>query len=278
MPVPKGGGEIGRPKPGKLEIEVVTKFMKHDRTSDDIRREKYPHLVKDAHLTKGKGSVQWVGLNPDPCKAKYLLKSGITFEPPEPRKNKGRPQSVPSATPARRPTASMDDLHRIDWEACAPDYGTMENIQSRQGTPAYRSSTPAMTRPQSRQATPSRPSSVAQKRDLSKLSWVNHFLEQRMVLPGILPQKHFTTLGAYPTTGAQKPDDLEELIYSGVSHNHEGRFAYLGARALMDPQQRTDLPATSAQEIAWRVKEGKPAMCLNPVAGLAACTGAPGGF
>jgi len=320
--------EIGRPAPRPLEIEVLNKFKRHEVAYNDERRKKYAQYIKDPPEVgaPGTGAVIWVGLNPDPCKAKYLAKCGIGTGP-----KKERPQSAPQggkskksdpwegmffenlddaqharkATPMRPSSVpagggrskEQRDPTSADWAAfcetapgeasehynawmqasksgsCLLDDGQC----SRPGTPA---------RPPSRQATPAaRPASVPtgarrakgrkEPRDLASKSCISHFLEQKMKLPGVLPPATFTSLGAWPVRGAKKPDNIDELLYSGVSKGQEGRHAYLAARALIPPQKKNKTPATSSQEIAWEVHRGKPSMCLHPVKGLAAKCACP---
>lgn len=138
---------------------------------------------------------------------------------------------------------------------------------------------------QTRQVTPVRPASVPhgvrrrkdrkEQRDLKSVSCVQHFLEQKMRLPGVLPAETFTPLGAWPVKGATKPDNIDELLYNGVSHCHEGRHAYLKARALIPPQKKNKTPATSNQEVAWEYFRGKPSKILPPVRSSAAACVAP---
>lgn len=64
------------PKP--LEVEVIKKFLRHEARDAATRRVRHARLVKKlpAVGAPGMGSVTWVGLNPDPCKAKFLAKTG----------------------------------------------------------------------------------------------------------------------------------------------------------------------------------------------------------
>lgn len=257
----------------------------------------------------GTGAVIWVGLNPDPCKAKYLAKCGIETGPkPRPPSSPGtaaenrdqparlatpmRPRSTPNGgaidqyDPAFRQAMEDGGEHYDAWlQASRSGYLDTEE-QTRPGTPARppsRAATPA--RPPSRAATPARAVSVPpggrrakarrEPRDLSAKSCTLHYLEQKMKLPGVLPPETFTSLGAWPTRGASKPDNIDELLYSGVSKSQEGRHAYLKARALLAPQTKNTTPATSSQEVAWDVHRGKPSMCLYPVRGHAAKCACP---
>lgn len=67
---------IGRRPPKPLEVEVFRKFNKHDKQFIEAKRTEFSHLLKPppGEGAAGTGSVNWVGLNVDPCKAKFLVK------------------------------------------------------------------------------------------------------------------------------------------------------------------------------------------------------------
>lgn len=181
-------------------------------------------------------------------------------------------QEITRATP-RRPS-SVPSGGRRD-----KDQRDLLSMSSSNFLEQYRQGTPSGGL--SRQGTPTRPSSVGGTRreklprNLMNVSCSSHFLEQKLKLPGCLPMETFTQLGAWPARGATKPDNIDELLYNGVSQNREGRLAYLNARALIAPQKRYSFPATSAQEIAWEYQNGKASKCLYPVRNSAAACVCP---
>merc|ERR1711924_338333 len=141
------------------------------------------------------------GLNPDPCKAKYLEKSGITTKKP-------RAQSAP--------------------------LGGRKKVEESEH---FSDGTPTRKRPTS--VPPGGRRREKQERDLQSVTSVQCFLEQQMKVPGRLPEETFTQVGAWPIgSGGKKPDNIEELLYHGVSQNREGRLAYLKARSFMAPQKK----------------------------------------
>lgn len=98
MPPTIGGHDTRQVRvvPSKLEIEVEERFRKWDTKYAGARAKLYPHLVKPTPGVgaPGKGSVMWVGLNPDPCKQKFLNKHG------------GRSSSTPALSrPASAPAS-----------------------------------------------------------------------------------------------------------------------------------------------------------------------------
>eukprot|EP00929_Paragymnodinium_shiwhaense_P013238 TRINITY_DN121104_c0_g1_i1.p1 TRINITY_DN121104_c0_g1~~TRINITY_DN121104_c0_g1_i1.p1 ORF type:complete len:198 (-),score=17.05 TRINITY_DN121104_c0_g1_i1:118-711(-) len=67
---------IGRPVPSNLAIEVFEKFKENDHKYMALKKEQFPELVKPPPRVGASGTlgVNWIGLNPDPCKAKYQAK------------------------------------------------------------------------------------------------------------------------------------------------------------------------------------------------------------
>jgi len=252
----------GRPAPRPLEIEVLNKFKRHDVSAADALRTMYPQYIKDPPAVgdPGNGSVIWVGLNPDPCKAKYLEKCGLTQGP-----KKARPVSAPCGGEQGKPgvcgkltrPSSVPPGGRSAGEPRGDEMVAGQMVRTRA------SSSPAGRR------------NAKEHRNLAATSSQVHFLEQRLKLPGILPAETFTSLGAWPVRGAAKPDNIDELLYNGVSQSQEGRHAYLKARSLIDPQKKFRTPATTNQEIAWQVHLGKPSRLLRPVPNSAAACVVP---
>jgi hypothetical protein len=69
-----------------------------------------------------------------------------------------------------------------------------------------------------------------------------HFLEQTNNLQG----------NPYDIRGKKRPSFTNEnLLYSGVSKEGEGRHAYLLNRSYMDPQSKYSAPCRESQEIGW---------------------------
>ncbi|CAE7287578.1 Man1b1 [Symbiodinium microadriaticum] len=194
-------GKIGRPTPKALEVRVVEKFKKHNARYMDGWKESLPHLSKPATSVPpaGRGGVSWIGQNPDPCRAKYLLKQGVVPLPPA-AEQKPSPSQAPSDA---EPASSRSEL------------------------------------------THSQSAPVLQKRghrQLEMMSCNEHYIEQRLKL------EDEQQLRSGP--------DMKELIYHGVSHDHQGRRAYLQARRRLWPQDRLPAPVTSAAEVGWRSYAG----------------------
>merc|ERR1719198_682026 len=85
------------------------------------------------------------------------------------------------------------------------------------------------------------------RRQLDKMSCNEHYLEQRLVLPG-------KPAVDYP---APTPSDLREYLYDGVSQQEAGRYRYLYKRHRIMPQERSKFPTTSAAEVGWQAYGGK---------------------
>jgi len=109
-----------RPAPRPLEVEVFKKFQRWDVKYAEERKKRYPHLVPNdapATGTPGMGSVLWVGLNPDPCKQKFLNKQGST--------GASRPESAPAGGRAPRSESCLSSVSNFDDEtallACEHD-------------------------------------------------------------------------------------------------------------------------------------------------------------
>jgi len=93
------------------------------------------------------------------------------------------------------------------------------------------------------------------------------------------PAEAFGPSGAWPSRGMKKPDNLEELLYSGTSKEGTcgmGRAAYLRARRTLPPQSKTFTPATNSQEFGWSHTKGEPAKLIAPVYASAAKCVCPG--
>ncbi|CAE7404398.1 Man1b1, partial [Symbiodinium pilosum] len=131
-------------------------------------KQELPHLSKPA-TQEGRGGVSWIGQNPDPCRAKYLLKQGVVPLPPAIERTNSQPQVASSSDAA-------------------------ELVRSE--------STPVL------QEKP--------RRRLAEMSCNKHYIEQRLKL------EDEQQLRSGP--------DMKELIYHGVSYDHQGRRAYLDAR------------------------------------------------
>eukprot|EP00933_Yihiella_yeosuensis_P041350 TRINITY_DN35742_c0_g1_i1.p1 TRINITY_DN35742_c0_g1~~TRINITY_DN35742_c0_g1_i1.p1 ORF type:complete len:320 (-),score=45.13 TRINITY_DN35742_c0_g1_i1:101-1027(-) len=296
---------IGRPVVRPLEVQVFEKFRRNDlRISEQLRKE-YPHLIKPPPPIghSGCGSVKWVGLNPDPCKAKFLEKQGLLSKSASAPTLPQRPASAPAS---RGPVETVE-LHEVlkecinDGEAeTVEPQADKENIAnasrpSSAGSVRNRPSSASATRnnrPSSaKYVRPSsstgrlRPSSaptggrrsasmtsfgMTQQRDLSRISAAQHYLEQSMHLPGALPKEAFVQSGAWPQNGAVKPANLEELLYVGTSKdggNGMGRRAYLRARNTLAPRQKVRFPVQMSQEIGWTHEKGTKANIILPTSG-----------
>eukprot|EP00746_Dinoflagellata_sp_MGD_P162084 gnl/MRDRNA2_/MRDRNA2_89489_c0_seq1.p1 gnl/MRDRNA2_/MRDRNA2_89489_c0~~gnl/MRDRNA2_/MRDRNA2_89489_c0_seq1.p1 ORF type:complete len:212 (+),score=43.30 gnl/MRDRNA2_/MRDRNA2_89489_c0_seq1:68-703(+) len=186
---------IGRPVPKKLEQEVVQKFMRFDSQYAEEKKKKFPHLVRGlpGPNDPGKGSVIWVGLNPDPCAAKWKAKMGL---------------STAGAS-------SMPNLHEEQ------DNGLTSATMKR-------------------------------RRNLAKISSVEHFLEQSTKL--IEPT---WTSGPRPKPCPRAVENPQEMLYAGVTSEGEGRYGYLKHRKALFPQEKRDLPETCFQEVGWNVYLGE---------------------
>merc|ERR1719440_1830953 len=89
---------------------------------------------------------------------------------------------------------------------------------------------------------------MKRRRQLAKISSVAHFLDQSKGLVEPAWQS-----GPRPQPGPRAKDDPQELLYSGVTQEGEGRFGYLKSRKALFPQEKLEQPETSFQEIGWRV-------------------------
>eukprot|EP00439_Symbiodinium_sp_Y106_P023503 s5088_g2.t2 len=190
---PPEGASAPTPKP--LEVRVVEKFKRHNARYMDGWKESLPHLSKPATSAPpaGRGGVSWIGQNPDPCRAKYLLKQGVVPLPPAVEQKPSPSQAV----------------------------GVLSELSHSQSAP------------------------VLQKRghrQLEMMSCNEHYIEQRLKL------EDEQQLRSGP--------DMKELIYHGVSHDHQGRRAYLQARRRLWPQDRLPAPVTSAAEVGWQSYAG----------------------
>lgn len=261
----------GRPVPRPLEVEIFGRFQRWDSRYADVRKEMYPHLVKPAPAVGdvGLGSVCWVGLNPDPCKAKFMNKGGAK-----------RPASAPSARCVRathrttvcRSSDSQDGAAtpansekskglRPSSAPCSGRRGRC--IESRagelRGPHCNLDAIAAAAAAQSAKCT-----QAATPRQLGRMSANIHYLEQKLKLPGGIPNDDAS--GPNGCWRTARPADFQELLYAGTSHEGKGRFSYLRARNTLQPQDKLTQPLTAAQEIGWTSTAGTPARCLPPVA------------
>lgn len=257
MPAAADAKDIGRPTPALLEIEVLNKFKRFDKEYADHRREEYPGLVKPPPGigASGAGGVEWIGLNQDPCQAKFLAKQGIVrgnFAPPKKSSDNKELLKKGFSLSGYLSTAPLPYPH---WQ------GELHGPFSRprtEGGLSRAQSVPATavskrTSMRSSAVTNATRSSVAEmvskevKRQLENMSCHEHYLEEVKGLPG-KPDLE------YP---APTPSDLRELIYDGVSGQQKGRYRYLYKRHRIMPQERSQLPTTSAQEVGWKAYAGK---------------------
>jgi len=82
-------------------------------------------------------------------------------------------------------------------------------------------------------------------RNLSRYTASLHYLEQKK------------GMGPLQVQGAKSQKvPVEELLYSGISRDLEGRQAYLQSRHQMAPQDKNAAPVSSAQEVGWQCYQG----------------------
>lgn len=75
-----------------------------------------------------------------------------------------------------------------------------------------------------------------------------HFLEQQMGLEKT----------PYDIRGKKKEGfSNKNLLYSGVTKECEGRYAYLKNTAKLWPQDKSDFPTSESQEVGWAMKTMK---------------------
>jgi len=263
MPAAADAKDIGRPVPAKLEIEVLKKFMKFDSEYAEDKRREFPNLVKPPPGIgeAGTGGVEWVGLNPDPCKAKYLAKMGIVRgqdagskggEPKQELVKKGFSLSGYLSTAPLPYPHWQGDLHGPFEKPKTA--GSLSRAQSMPGTARdARSQCSKRTSMHSSAVTAKTRASIAEivseevQRQLDKMSCHQHYLEQTMHLQGVP-----SCVKPAPT-----PADLKELIYYGTSPELQGRYAYLQKRHRIMPQERDKAPVTAAAEVGWKAYAGK---------------------
>ncbi|CAE7425298.1 ATp6v1fnb [Symbiodinium sp. CCMP2592] len=185
--------------PEGVPVRVVEKFKRHNARYMDGWKECLPHLSKPATSAPpaGRGGVSWIGQNPDPCRAKYLLKQGVVPLPPAVEQKPSQAESE------GEPASSRSEL-------------------------SHSQSAPVLQKRGHRQ--------------LEMMSCNEHYIEQRLKL------EDEQQLRSGP--------DMKELIYHGVSHDHQGRRAYLQARRRLWPQDRLPAPVTSAAEVGWQSYAG----------------------
>jgi len=224
---------IGRPKARPLEVEVYKKFARWDQKYIQNTANAFPELKKPPPGVgaSGTGSVNWVGLNADPCKAKH--------------------------------DAKREDAERmLDPKKC-------EFMAKHKLMHAGASSVPSLS---------DTLTCKFRERKLPKYSASLHYLEQKQgmgalqVGQGAAPEAN-KGLPARPGKAGELP--LEELLYSGISRDNEGRFAYLHNRHQMAPQHKSKTPVTASQVVGWQCYKGpgifvgrKAKMCPPPVSML----------
>jgi hypothetical protein len=243
--------------------------MKYDTQYADDKRREYPHLEKPAPGmgAPGTGGVEWVGLNVDPCKAKWLAKCGIvrgegaladTGKRAEAPAKKGFSLSGYLSTEALPYPHWQGGLHGPFDRPKTERPQTESGMSHAQSLPSLVGSRRGAAKSQCSKRT-SMHSSVMTKasianlvseemqRQLGDMSHHQHYLEQTMCLPGA-PK----ILKPAPT-----PANLNELIYYGVSADGQGKKAYLDKRHRIMPQERSDAPITAAAEVGWQAYGGK---------------------
>lgn len=202
---------IGRRAALPLEVEVYRKFNRWDQKFIEGKKQEFPHLVRPPPGVgaSGAGSVNWVGLNADPCLAKFKAKQGHVKEMADPLKAKffaQRGLNVMNAGSKSLPTLS-DSF-----------YGKFRTGQH------------------------------CRDKHLSRCSASLHYLEQKIKC---------TPLQRDQSTDVQPEQvPVEELLYSGVSRDSEGRSAYLRNRHQMAPQDKAKTPVTASQVVGWRCYRG----------------------
>eukprot|EP00928_Gymnodinium_smaydae_P027215 TRINITY_DN21108_c0_g2_i1.p2 TRINITY_DN21108_c0_g2~~TRINITY_DN21108_c0_g2_i1.p2 ORF type:complete len:277 (+),score=57.52 TRINITY_DN21108_c0_g2_i1:143-973(+) len=245
----------GRPVPSKLEIEVAGRFKRNDSMNMEVTRNRYPHLEKPNPPVgaPGKGGVNWVGLNPDPCKAKYLAKQGgggptVVTAPMRPRNGRsasgagselGDAQEDGTSRPPGSAVGSAfgDDGPRLLRSPSAPATAnaSLPGTAKTATTKTRRSLSSVLTTKSVQDAV-----QKEVRRQLNKMSTHGHFLDQR-----------YHVGGEFGSRAVEETKDLKELVYYGVSHEGEGKKAYLKNRSLIMPQDRFYQPHTSAAEVGW---------------------------
>jgi len=190
-----------------LEVEVYRKFARWDQKFIQGKKEEYPDLVKPPPGVghSGAGSVNWVGLNPDPCKAKFQAKQAALKELEDPLK---------AAFIAKQGLVSA-------------------------GTRSLPTLSTSMT-------------SKFRDRRLSRYSASLHYLEQKK---GMSPMQRDDVKESI-ASGKSDIVPIEELLYSGISRDNEGRLAYLQNRHQMAPQDKAKNPLTAAQVVGWQCYRG----------------------
>ncbi|KYO19815.1 hypothetical protein Y1Q_0000370 [Alligator mississippiensis] len=59
------------------------------------------------------------------------------------------------------------------------------------------------------------------------------------------------------------PPDVQALLYQGISHDGQGRWRYLRARAGLSPEDKYDEPITSSFDYGWQL--GPTQISVHPV-------------
>mmetsp|Transcript_6783 Transcript_6783/g.12036 ORF Transcript_6783/g.12036 Transcript_6783/m.12036 type:complete len:289 (+) Transcript_6783:115-981(+) len=261
MPLSAEASQIGRPVARPLEIEVFEKFKKYESKFTAEKAAQNPHLVRPAPSIgqAGNGCVNWVGLNPDPCKAKYLEKQGIIPGMPKKVEHKPEPKikrktdmysiplqtAPPTGAPSRAPTAvGTGLLTRVESAPPATAMTSMTDATQRTSQSSLHS------RASIKSLVEKAVSHQLQKltRPLDDMSSHEHYIEQKLRVGERPPLSRF---GNFRPSTDKLPDDLRELIYYGVSANQQGRRAYLEHRSRIMPQDKLERPEKDADNIGW---------------------------
>lgn len=264
MPAAADAGQIGRPAASKLEIEVFEKFKNYEKKFNEAKARENPHLVRPAPTIgqAGNGCVNWVGLNPDPCKAKYLEKQGIVAGMPKKVEHKPEPKvkrktdmysipletAPPTGAASRAPTAVGRLLTRVE---SAPVTAVPATAMSSLTDATQRTSNSSLrSRASIKSLVEKAVSHQLQKvtRRLDDMSSHEHFIEQTLRVGERPP---LSRAGNFRPSTEKLPEDLRELIYYGVSANEQGRHAYLQHRSRIMPKDRLEQPEKEADNIGW---------------------------
>lgn len=229
---------------------MLERFNRHDSKFVRARREVYPHLVKEvpAAGAAGRGGVGWIGLNPDPCKAKLLAKQKVAGRALRPisAPHLGRAQSTVTL---QRSAAAIDAGH-----------GNVQQTEAASKREPRPSSVPSGGRY-------GRRSGRSQN-----ISSHQHFIEQKLELPEAITSDIFKKPLQGDEPKHMNADSMREMLYLGVSYHGQGRRAYLRARAKIMPQDRSKAPLTTLSGLGWDYSRGKPSQRLQPVpTSAAAC-------
>eukprot|EP00931_Biecheleriopsis_adriatica_P055018 TRINITY_DN3244_c0_g1_i3.p1 TRINITY_DN3244_c0_g1~~TRINITY_DN3244_c0_g1_i3.p1 ORF type:complete len:195 (+),score=39.15 TRINITY_DN3244_c0_g1_i3:310-894(+) len=161
----------------------------------------------------------------------------------EKRAKKGDPMfsfpiwdAPPTGAPSRAPTTAGG----LSRSASVPATAKTEHSQLSRSSACSRASVKELVE-----------KSVA--RQLRSMSTHAHYIEQTL---GVGERPSLSAAGNFRPKTEKCPDDLEELIYYGVSANEQGRHAYLHQRKKIMPKDRLEMPDTEAQKVGWNSYEG----------------------